>query len=186
MKKPIMIIGSIVCLAAIIETLAVFFGNHEDRIENVVNKTITALDNDGEGLDGLFLEKPKKYSLTFKKNLAELNEFYQGKSTSVQDLYIYHETENLFRAYAVVTTDKDKYFVCIQASGSRMVDTEGINQLIIDKYDNFKGKKIIEKKLMKDYAKQARTYGITIRVKGDHDKYLKENEKVEKLIKEGK
>ncbi len=186
MKKVVIAVVSIVLLIAVIAAFAVFFGNNESNIEVLFNQTVQSLDNDGAGLKDLFLDDAKKYSLNLDKNINELNLFYQGKSTSVDGLKIYHETDNVFRAYATVTTDKDKYFLTISATGSRMVDAKGIKQIVIEKTSTFKGKKVIKKHILNEYVAKARTYGVTVRTPGDSNAYIKENKLTEELIKNKK
>jgi hypothetical protein len=186
MNKVLTAIIAVCVVLAIIVSLAVSYGNNSSNIEKLFYDTVKSLDNSGEGLNDLFLPEAKKYIFTFNNQVNELNEFYEGKSTSVDDLDVYHETDSTYRAYATVTTDKGKYFVCISATGARAMDAKGIKQLIVEKYETFSKKKIIKKHLIKDYAKQARTYGITLRTPGDHGKHAKENKLIEELIKNNK
>ncbi len=179
MKKKVIIGGLIVLLIALIVTLPFFFGQSTDKIDALFNDTISALDTDRD-LSSLFLENTRQYADTLSENTAELNEFYEGKSVEINDYCVYHETDDIYRAYATVKTDKDEYFVCMSATGGRPIDTVGIKQLIVEKYSTFKGKKIIKNKILKDYTKQARVIGITIRTPGDHGKY----DKINKMINE--
>lgn len=182
--KKFVIIGSIIAaLIVAIAALAFFFGNDEGKIENLLNKTVASLDNSGKGLKNLFLDDAKKYSLNLDDNIKEAAEFYKGKSTSIEELYIYHEKDNIFTLHAKVNTDKDSYFICLSASGARFVDKSGINQIILEKYNTFSHKKVVQKKKLNDYKKQARTYGITVRTPGDHDTHLQENKMIEKMLK---
>lgn len=185
MKKAFVLIISLVLIIGVVVTFAVFFGNDSSKINDIYNQTIQSLDNNGAGLKELLLDDAKKYSLDLDRNIDELNEFYQGKSTSVDNLTIYHETDNIYRAYATVTTDKDKYFLCIAATGARRVDTPGVKQIIIEKENTFSKKNVIKKRILNEYSKKARTYGVTVRTPGDSNKYLKENEKIEEMKKNG-
>lgn len=188
MKKKALISGLIFLLIAVIICFAVFFGNNTSNIEELFNKTVTTLNSDNsEELKNLFLENAKKYSIDLDGNIDEVNEFYKGRTISpkqIENLTVFHETDNIFTAYAIVKTDANKaYFVCIKATGARLVDEKGISQLIVEDYNTFKGKNIFKKHILKDYQKQARTYGITVRTPGDHNAYNKENKAIEELEK---
>lgn len=186
MKKFIIAGLVILSLIILVVVFAFLFGNNESNIENIYNQTLQSLDNGGSGMKDLFLEDAKKYNRHLDENIDELNNFYQGKSQSVDGLTIYHETDNLFRAYATVTTDKDKYFLCISATGSRYVDAKGIKQIIIEKESTFKGKKVLKNHILKNYVNVARILGPTVRTPGDHNKYKKENEEMKKLMEKDK
>lgn len=181
MKKKVIVGGLIVLLIALIITLPFFFGQDTGKVDALFNDTIKALDTDSD-LSGLFLEKTKQYADTLDENISELNEFYEGKSVEINDYCVYHETDDLYRAYAVVKTDKDEYFVCMSATGGRPVDAVGIKQLIVEKYGTFKGKNIIKNKILKDYTKQARVIGITVRTPGDHGKYDRINKQINEAM----
>lgn len=183
MKKVIIAVVTIVLLLALIITFSYFFSNDTSKIENIFNQTVKSLDNSCEGLKDMFTEDVKKYSLNLDGNIDELRDFYQGKSTKVEELTIYHETDNLYRVYAIITTDKDKYFLTISASGARRVDPQELRQLVIEKYDTFDYKEVIKHKHLMSYHKQARIIGITVRKPGDKESYTDENELLEALIK---
>lgn len=183
MKKYIVAGVTIVLLLTLIVTFAYFFSNDTSKIENIFNQTVKSLDNSCEGLKDMFTEDAKKYSNDLDGNINELKEFYQGKSTKVEDLVIYHETDNLFRAHAIITTDKDKYFLTISASGARYVDPKQIKQLVIAKYDEFDYQYVIKKKHLMSYHKQARVIGVTVRQPDDKERYNDENELLEARIK---
>lgn len=183
MKKYIVTGVSIVLLLALIVTFAYFFSNDTSKIENIFNQTVKSLDNSCEGLEDMFTEDAKLYSNDLNANINELKEFYQGKSTKVEDLTIYHETDNLFRAYAIITTDKDKYFLTISASGARKVDPQQIKQLVIEKADTFDYNYVIKKKHLMAYHKQARVIGVTVRMPGDKETYTDENDLLAARIK---
>lgn len=183
MKKFIVAGVTIFLLLALILSFAFFFSNDTSKIENIFNKTVKSLDNSCVGLKDMFTEDAKKYSVDLDGNIDELKNFYQGKSIKIEDLKIYHETDNLFRAYAAVTTDKDKYFITISASGARRVDTQQIKQLVIAKYDEFDYQYVIKKKHLMSYHKQARVIGVTVRHPGDKETYNDENSLLEARIK---
>lgn len=184
MKKKAIVGLLIFVLIALIAVIAVVFGNHPDKIEELYNKTITSLDSgDASQIKTLFKENISEINTSFDVGVDEVNEFYQGTHKEINDLTVYHETDNYFKAYATVVTDEDSYFVCITARGSRMVDEPILKQLIVEKSDTFAKKKVLEKKILKDYSSQARAYGITVRTPGDHGAYAKENKIMNEIVK---
>lgn len=166
MRNKAILIGIGIGLIVMFVVLGIFFGRHPSKMENLFNDTITALDNE-EGLKELFNDYAIEESPELDKDIKTINEFYEGKSVEVKKLKVYHESSNVYRMHATVVTDKGKYFVCIGATGSRIVDNYGISQLIIEKSKEFQKKKIFKKDEFAKYISHAKPYGVTIRVKGD-------------------
>ncbi len=190
MKKAFIVTLSLVLLVAVIAGMAVFFGNDGSKINDIFYQTVESLDKDCSGLKSLLLDDAKKYCKHLDENIDELKDFYEGSAVSpkaIENFTVFHETDNIYTAYGVVPTDAGKkYFVCIQATGARIVDAKGVKQIIVEDYDTFKGKKVIENKKLKDYQKQARVVGVTVRPPGDHGQYAKENKEIEELMKKNK
>lgn len=170
MKKAVVTILCIILAVGIVAGLPILCGNNPEKIEKVFSDTIKSLDNGEKGLKELFTEQAVNESEpgNIDEGIRELSEFYKGKSVKVEDLEIFHETQNIYRAYATVTTDEDEYFLCVSITGARLIDPVGINQFIIEKNKNFQKKHILEKKALKKYEGKADEYGITIRRHNDH------------------
>ena len=169
MKKIITIIVYIVLAIVLFGSTIFFFGNNPAKIEELFNTTIKSLENPDE-LESLFTEQALNESEegNINQGIEEIKEFYQGKFVKAEDLVVFHETGNIFRAYATVITDKGEYFVCIGATGARRIDPVGIKQLIIEDNHNFKKKDIFKKKELKKYEGKADACGITIRRPNDN------------------
>ncbi|MBQ5397808.1 MAG: hypothetical protein IIU14_00020 [Ruminococcus sp.] len=165
MNKITLIICSIVCVALIVLS-AVFMGSSSDRVEELFNKTVKTLDS-SQSISSLFNDEAKTMSQTLDVDAEALREFYQGKSVEIKNFDIFHETGNIYRAYGEVVTDKGSYFLCVSATGARLMDQLGLKQVIIEDYKNFKKKNIIKKKELGKYEKKAEEFGITIRMRGD-------------------
>ncbi|MEE3333976.1 MAG: hypothetical protein VZR54_06845 [Ruminococcus sp.] len=144
----------------------IFLSNSGDRIEGLFRDTIKSLDN-GESIDKYFNSKAKEKSRTLDVDSMALGEFYQGNSSEIKKIDIYHERDNQFRVNAVVKTSEAEYFVTIAATGSRVIDELGIRQFIIEDNKTFKKKDLFKKQHFTKYEKKAEEYGITIRMKGD-------------------
>lgn len=166
MKAKIILIISLILTVALICCGAVFFSHHPDNVENLFNDAIKALDNE-QGLEELFLPSVKEESKTILRDIRKINKFYVGKSVEINDYNFYRESATGYRMYAVVKTDADEYFVCMSGTGARMVDSLGLNQLIIERNEEFQHKKIFKKKEFDKYLDHAEEFGVTIRVKGD-------------------
>ncbi len=185
--KKFVIIGSVIAvLVVVVATISFFFGNDERKIEDLFNKTTASLEHSGVGLKNLFVDEAKKYCFDLDADIKEAADFYQGKTQSVENLYICHKKANSFVAHAKVNTDKDSYFICITTTGARFVDQTAIRKVILEKYDTFKHKKVIQKQLIGKYLGQARNYGVTVRTPGDHDTHIQENKMIKKMEKRDK
>lgn len=167
MKQKVRNILLGVLLVALIVTIAVFTGNDGSRVENLFKDTVKALDN-GQSISELFNDEAREKSTTLDADAMDLAEFYQGKSVEIKDYEMFHESGNTYRAYAQVVTDNGSYFLCISATGSRLMDQVGIKQLIIEDYKNFAKKNIFKKKTLVKYEKKAEEFGVTIRLPGDN------------------
>lgn len=163
-KAILSILG--ISLVVLFIVMGIFLGRSDSKMQDLFDKTITALDNE-EGLKELFNDYAVKESKTLDEDIKALNDFYKGKNTEIKKLKVFHESSNVYRMHATVTTDKGKYFICIGATGSRLVDNYGISQLIIEDSKEFQNKKIFKKDEFSKYVSHANAYGVTIRKKGD-------------------
>ena len=164
-KKAVLIIGLAVFIA-VIACFGVFFGRDGAKMEKLFSNTVAVLDS-GEGLKELFNNAAIGNSPTLDADIAALNEFYQGKSVEVKNPKVYHEAGAIYRMHATIVTDKGKYFISIAATGARMVDNYGIQQLVIEDSKEFEHKKIFKKDEFAKYNSHAAEFGVTIRTKGD-------------------
>lgn len=173
MKKKLILFVVILSTAAVFTLAGVFLSHNTSRVEKLFDETIEAL-NSEKGLKELFTSNAidetnndKDTKRNIDKEIVKLNKFYVGKSVKISDFSCYRESNTGYRMYAYVTTDSGEYFVCILGSGARLVDTYGIEQIIIEDSQEFKHKNLFKKKEFNKYLDHAEEYGITIRVKGD-------------------
>ena len=165
MNKVKIIVGTVLVLVIVV-TLAVLTANDGSKIEQIYRDTIATLDK-GESVESLFAAAPETVKSTVDVDSQALGEFYQGSTSEIKNFEMYHETGNIYRAYGEVVTDQGDYFVCIAATGARLIDKPEIKQLIIEDYKNFNSKHVFKKKIFNKYIKKASEYGVTIRLRGD-------------------
>ncbi|MCR5652378.1 MAG: DUF5104 domain-containing protein [Ruminococcus sp.] len=166
MKAKIGIILSILLVIALFVCMGIFFSHNTDRVEELFNDTVKALDTEN-GLKVLFTPTAVDNTKTLDLQIDRVNKFYVGKSVEVKDFTIYRESNNIYRMNATVKTDGGEYFVSLAGCGARRVDPYGIDQLIIEDNQEFQHKNLFKKKQFDKYLEHAKEFGITIRTKGD-------------------
>ena len=166
MKSKLILIASLLGVIALFVCAAIFFGHDQSRVEPLFNETIKALDSE-KGLDELFIPAAVEKSESLKEDIAEINKFYAGKSTEIDNFKIYRETNTGYRMSAIVKTDGGEYFISILGSGARLVDAHGISQLVIDDKKVYDEKKLHKMKKYDKYIKKADDFGITVTVNYD-------------------
>ena len=166
MKGKYILVIFVVLFVVLIGCGAFFFSHDTNRVEALYNETIKALDTE-KGLEQLFTPAAVENNKTLRQQINKINEFYVGKSTSIENFTMYRESNNIYRMYATVKTDGGEYFVCIAGCGARRVDPYGIDQLIIEENQAFQHKNLFKKKQFDKYLEHAKEFGVTIRIKGD-------------------
>ena len=161
MKKKVVIAISAVLILAFLTCSCIFFSSDVDKLNPIYDEIIQSLDTK-QGLKELFLQETLDNAKNLDEKIEDAYNFFQGNSIEVKDYKIYRESNKIYRAYAIVKTDKSEYFVCAGISGARKVDTIGVKQIIIDDTGKYLNKKFFKFEKFQKYMSKTKEYGITI------------------------